>query len=84
MIECLAALAFSIFIVRMFSEYEPVKSSIDPAKLLDLGNLTLAFVLLWAYLSFDQLLIIWAGNLKNEIPWYQQRFLDRGRRWPSF
>jgi len=72
-IECLVALAFSIFIVRTLSEYEPVKSSIDPAKLLDLGNLMLAFVLLWTYLSFDQLLIIWAGNLKNEIPWYQQR-----------
>lgn len=72
-IECLAALAFSIFIVRTLSDYEPVKSSIDPSKLLDLGNLMLAFVLLWTYLSFDQLLIIWAGNLKNEIPWYQQR-----------
>ena len=39
----------------------------------DLGNLLLAFVMLWAYLSFCQLLIIWAGNLKEEIPWYQQR-----------
>ena len=33
----------------------------------------LAFVMLWAYLSFDQLLIIWAGNLKEEIPWYMER-----------
>ena len=29
--------------------------------------------MLWAYLSFSQLIIIWAGNLKEEIPWYQQR-----------
>jgi len=41
----------------------------------DLGNLTLAFVMLWAYLSFSQFLIIWAGNLPEEIPWY----LHRGR-----
>lgn len=72
-IECLMALSFSIFVVRMLSDYEPIKSCVEPKKLLDLGNLTLAFVLLWTYLSFDQLLIIWAGNLKNEIPWYQQR-----------
>ena len=39
----------------------------------DLGNILLAFLMLWAYLSFSQLLIIWAGNLKEEIPWYQQR-----------
>ena len=72
-IECLVALAFALFIVRMLSDYEPIKSTLDTSRLLDLGNLTLAFVLLWTYLSFDQLLIIWAGNLKNEIPWYQQR-----------
>ncbi len=71
--ECLVTLAFSIFVVRTLSELEPIKSLVEPSTLLDLGNLTLAFVLLMTYLSFDQLLIIWAGNLKNEIPWYTQR-----------
>ena len=28
----------------------------------------LAFVMVWAYLAFSQLLIIWAGNLPEEIP----------------
>lgn len=41
----------------------------------DLGNLMLAFTMLWAYMSFSQYLIIWAGNLPEEIPWY----LHRGR-----
>jgi hypothetical protein len=72
-IECLVALAFSIFVARLLSEHEPIKSRVDPKQLVDLGSLTLAFVLLWAYMSFDQLLIIWAGNLKDEIPWYMQR-----------
>ena len=36
----------------------------------DLGKLMLAFVMLWAYFSFSQFLIIWAGNLPEEIPWY--------------
>lgn len=41
----------------------------------DLGNLLLAFTMLWAYMSFSQFLIIWAANLPEEIPWY----LHRGR-----
>jgi hypothetical protein len=36
----------------------------------DLGNLMLATVMLWAYMSFSQLLLIWSGNLPEEIPWY--------------
>ena len=33
-----------------------------------------AFVMLWAYVSFSQYLIIWSGNLPEEIPWYLARF----------
>ena len=57
----------------MLSDYEPVKDSVEPTHFNDLGNLMLAFALLWAYMSFAQFLIIWAGNLKEEIPWYMQR-----------
>ena len=39
----------------------------------DLGNLLLAFTMLWAYMSFSQYLIIWSGNLTEEIPWYLRR-----------
>ncbi len=43
-----------------------------PERLNDLGNLLLAFVMLWAYMSFCQYLIVWSGNLTEEIPWYLQ------------
>jgi hypothetical protein len=33
----------------------------------------LAFVMLWAYFSFSQFLIIWSANLPEEIPWYLHR-----------
>ena len=39
----------------------------------DLGKLMLALVMLWAYFSFSQFLIIWAGNLPEEIPYYLER-----------
>ena len=39
----------------------------------DLGNLMLAMVMLWAYMSFSQYLIIYCGNLAEEAPWYNHR-----------
>ncbi len=39
----------------------------------DLGKLMLALVMVWAYFSFSQFLIIWSGNLAEEIPWYVRR-----------
>ena len=72
-ISALAAFSFTLFVLRMLSDYPPVKDSVLPTHYNDLGNILLAFLMLWAYLSFSQLLIIWAGNLKEEIPWYMQR-----------
>ena len=40
----------------------------------DLGKLQFAATMLWAYFSFSQLVIIWSGNLPEEIPWYMERF----------
>src|SRR5205823_775342 len=36
-------------------------------------NLLLTFVMLWAYMSFSQYLLIWSENLPEEIPWYLRR-----------
>jgi len=51
----------------------PMSEIATPGRLNDLGNLLLAFVMLWAYMSFCQFLIIWCGNLTEEIPWYLRR-----------
>ena len=40
----------------------------------DLGKLLFALTMVWAYFSFSQLVIIWSGNLPEEIPWYLERF----------
>ena len=69
-LQVLGALALAIFVVGLLSRYEPVATVITSDRFNDLGNLVLTFVMLWAYLSFSQFLIIWAGNLINEIPWY--------------
>ena len=80
-VEALAAMAFVIFVLRLLSNTEHIKKIVTASQFNDLGNLMLAFVMLWAYLSFSQFLIIWAGNLKDEIPWYMTA---RFRRLGSF
>jgi hypothetical protein len=72
-LETLVALSFVLFVLYRLSVCPPLKECIRPVDYNDLGNLMLAFLLLWAYLSFDQFLLIWAGNLKDEIPWYVTR-----------
>jgi hypothetical protein len=69
----LAGLALVIAVLAMVSDTEPQASYYRPGNFLDLGKLLLAFVMLWAYFSFSQFLIIWAGNLPEEIPFYVNR-----------
>ncbi len=69
----LVALTFVICVSYFLSRREPLSSVIAPWVFNDLGNLLLAFVMLWAYLSFSQFLLVWVENLQHEIPWYLHR-----------
>lgn len=61
-------------IVASLLRDEPAMARVATPQLFnDLGNLMLAFTMLWAYTSFMQFLIIWNGNLAEEIPWYLRR-----------
>jgi hypothetical protein len=69
----LAALAFLILASAWLSRRPPLQGIIVHSHFHDLGNLMLAFVMLWAYFAFSQYLIIWSGNLPEEIAWYLHR-----------
>jgi len=71
--QALVAMAFIILIARRLTEGEPIATVATPVRFNDLGNLLLTFVMLWAYFSFSQFLIIWSGNLPDEISWYMSR-----------
>jgi hypothetical protein len=71
--QALAALAFSITVLIWLSGRDPLSQAVRPSYFQDLGSFLLAFVMLWAYLEFSQFLIIWGGNLSEEIPWYIRR-----------
>jgi hypothetical protein len=66
----LSAMAFTIAVVVLLARTAPMSTIIGPNHLHDMGKLLLAFVMLWAYFQFSQFLIIWSGNLPEEIPWY--------------
>jgi hypothetical protein len=66
-------LALSIIVVLMLSNDEPYRTILRQTEQHDLGKFTFAFVMLNIYLAFGQFLIIWSGNLPEEIPWYLDR-----------
>src|SRR5437763_8715886 len=79
--QMLSALAFVILLLSIGTrtrQFAPIISIEET--LHKIGNLLLAFTMLWAYLEFGQLLITWSGNLPNEISWYLNRVAG-GWRW---
>jgi hypothetical protein len=71
--QLLGAMAFAVIITAMLAEEEPLAEVITPEHLHDIGNLLLTSVLFWAYIAFSQLVIMWSGNLPEEIRWYVHR-----------
>ena len=72
--QVLLTLSFLVAVLVLLSKREPFASFLTRQHYHDIGNLMLAFTMLWAYMSFAQFLIIWAENLPDEIPWYVRRF----------
>jgi hypothetical protein len=69
----LSAFAFVVFLLSRLASTGAMAEILRPSHLRDLGNLTLAFIMLWAYTSFSQFLLIWYANIKEEIPYYVMR-----------
>ena len=73
----LSTLAFTIIISRYLSQRPPMQELLKPAHFHDLGKLSLAFTMLWAYFNFSQFLLTYAANLVEEVPYFLSR-LDHG------
>ncbi len=71
--NALAAMGFTVFTVVQFKDRAPFKMKIDDLMRKDFGNLLLMLVMLWAYFSFSQYLIIWSGNLPEFTSFYLNR-----------
>jgi hypothetical protein len=71
--QLISSMSLMICVVVLLSRTPVFASVLKPRYLHDLGKLLLAFIMLWAYFSFSQLLIIWSGNAPEEISFYRSR-----------
>jgi hypothetical protein len=71
--QLISSMSLMIAVIVLLSKTEPMVGLIQERHLHDLGKLLLAFVMLWAYFGFSQLLIIWSGNQPEEITFYRSR-----------
>jgi hypothetical protein len=71
--QLISAMALMIAVTVLLSRSEPYASAFHTRHLHDLGKLLLAFIMLFAYFDFSQLLIIWSGNQPEEIIFYNTR-----------
>ncbi|NUL81439.1 MAG: hypothetical protein HUU60_01795 [Armatimonadetes bacterium] len=73
----LGALGLCYFLLGRYSHLEPFNQFVDKKRMRDLGNFILALSIFWSYVSFSQYLIIYAGNLPEEVGYFLRR-QDRG------
>jgi len=78
----LSTMALTICLVVLLAHFPPLSEVVRPDRLQDLGKLALALTMVWAYFSFSQWLIIWEGNLPEEIAWYLAR-INHGWQIPA-
>jgi hypothetical protein len=71
--QAVSALAFVILVALVLSRRPPLHDVLRPEHFHDYGKLLLTFVVLWAYFATSQLIIIWQGNLADEVSWYRGR-----------
>jgi len=69
----LQGFAMATIVLIMLSTVAPMNELMKPDKLHDYGKLIFALTMVWGYFSFSQWIIIWAGNLPDEITWYLAR-----------
>ena len=69
----LSTMAFCLVVLASLVRFRPMSAVLGPEQVHDISKLMFAFVLLWAYFNVSQLIIIYSGNLPEEIPFYLER-----------
>lgn len=69
----LSTFALVILMLSLSADKTPVSGMVKTTQFHDLGNFMLGFTMLWTYMSLSQFLIIYSGNLPEEVTWYLNR-----------
>jgi hypothetical protein len=78
--QAVTAFAFMLIILARIADRAPFADILQGQHIFQLGNLLLTAVILWSYLAFVQYLIIWTGDIPEEVVWYVHR-LEGGWQW---
>jgi hypothetical protein len=71
--QAIAGMAFTLLVSLFLARREPMREALQSRHVHDHGKLLLAFTMLWAYFALSQFLIIWSGNLPEEIVFFKER-----------
>jgi hypothetical protein len=71
--QAISGIAFTLLVTLFLVRKGPMREVLQPRHVHDHGNLLLAFTMLWAYFALSQFLIIWSGNLPEEIGFFHDR-----------
>lgn len=76
----LAGFSAAILTAALLKNRQPLAGVVTPDTFGDLGGLLMTFVMFWAYVALSQFLLIWSGNLPEEVIWYEHR-IQGGWNW---
>lgn len=71
--DVLCGWAFMVFVFTRLRFRYPVNEMMSRNLMRDLGSLMIAMTILWAYTTYSPMMLVWVGNLTQEIPWYLKR-----------
>jgi hypothetical protein len=71
--QAISGMAFTLLAALFLARHEPFRSAVQQRHVHDWGKLLFAFTMLWAYFSVSQLIIVWSGDLPEEITFYKAR-----------
>lgn len=80
--QFLTTFAFCVALFLILAGRPPFAGHMRPKFQLDMGTLMLAFTMFWSYTSFSQYMLVWIGNLPEEIPFFLKRSNYDGGRSP--
>jgi hypothetical protein len=71
--QILSGMAFALLLLSWLAYRPPLADIIALETLNDLGNLLFAFLIIWAYMTYFQFMLIWIADLRDEVIYFLPR-----------
>src|SRR6185436_19579957 len=71
--QLLTCFTFCVALFLTFAPMPPLKNVLRPKFQIDMGSFMLGLTMVWSYMNFSQFMLMWIGNLPEEIPYYLKR-----------